>query len=478
VTAVVPGTTAPARARAGHAAPVATPPGADVGALVALSLDALAAGRAARGGPVPAGTPRQVAADVDAALGGGVLPEVGTGERAALTGLVAAVAAGAADPADPACAAHLHCPPLPVAVAADLAASALNQSLDSWDQAPAATVLEERVVAALADLAGLAGGTGVLTTGGTGSTYTALLLARDADAGPVRLYASAAAHFSVERAAHLLGLPPVVAVPLGSGQAMDAAALAALLRDAPAGERPVVVATAGTTDLGSVDPLPAIGDLVDAAGGWLHVDAAYGGGVLFSDRRRHLLAGIDRAASVSLDLHKFGWQPAAAGVLLTRDAAAFSPLARRAAYLNPADDEAAGYPSLLGRSLRTTRRADVLKIAVTLRALGRTGLGALVDACCDLAAYAAARVRREPRLQLAADPVLSTVVFRHRGGGALNAQVRRRLLREGRAVVGRTELAGQVFLKLTLLNPAATPADVDALLDLVLAAARAEEDAA
>ncbi|SDN74620.1 aminotransferase class I/II-fold pyridoxal phosphate-dependent enzyme [Geodermatophilus sp. DSM 45219] len=450
----------------------------DLTDLVALSLDALAAGREARGGPVPAGDPRQVTADVDAALTGGVLPQDGIGERAALVGLVSTVAAGAADPADPRCAAHLHCPPLPVAVAADLAASALNQSLDSWDQAPAATVLEERVVAALAELAGLPGGGGVVTTGGTGSTYTALLLARDAAPGPVRLYAGTAAHFSVERAAHLLGLPPVVAVPPSADRALDPAALAALLRDAPVGERPVVVATAGTTDLGTIDPLPAVAAVVRRHGGWLHVDAAFGGGLLFSDRRRHLLAGLGDADSVSLDLHKFGWQPAAAGVLLTREAAAFAPLDRRAAYLNPADDEAAGYPSLLGRSLRTTRRADVLKIAVTLRALGRAGLGALVDTCCDLAAYAATRVQAEARLELAAAPVLSTVVFRHRGGDAVNAGLRRRLLREGRAVVGRTELDGRVHLKLTLLNPAATPADVDALLDLVLAAGAAEEAAA
>ncbi|WNV73587.1 aminotransferase class I/II-fold pyridoxal phosphate-dependent enzyme [Geodermatophilus sp. DSM 44513] len=468
MTAVVPGRTAPAGPRGSD----------ELAELVALSLDALAAGRAARGGPVPAGDPDRVAADVDAALAGGVLPPVGTGEQAALTGLVTALAAGAADPADPLCAAHLHCPPLPVAVAADLAASALNQSLDSWDQAPAATVLEERVVAALAALAGLPGGGGVLTTGGTGSTYTALLLARDAVPGPVRLYAGAAAHFSVERAAHLLGLPPVVAVPPDAGRAVDPGALAALLRAAPAGERAVVVATAGTTDLGTIDPLPAVAAAVRAHGGWLHVDAAYGGGLLFSDRRRHLLAGLGAADSVTLDLHKFGWQPAAAGVLLTRDPAAFAPLARRAAYLNPADDEAAGYTSLLGRSLRTTRRADALKIAVTLRALGRAGLGALVDTCCDLAVHAAARVRAEPRLELAAAPTLSTVVFRHRGGDALNAALRRRLLREGRAVVGRTELDGRVHLKLTLLNPAATPADVDALLDLVLAAGAAEEAAA
>jgi L-2,4-diaminobutyrate decarboxylase len=447
----------------------------ELAGLVALSLDALSRGRAARGGPVPAADPRQVAADVDAALGGDPLPETGIGERAALADLVTAVAAGAADPADPACAGHLHCPPLPVAVAADLAVSALNQSLDSWDQAPAATVLEDRVVTALAALAGFPTGTGVLTTGGTGSTYTALLLARDAAPTPVRVYASAAAHFSVDRGAQLLGLPPVVPVPLGAHHAMNPAALAALLSAAPACERPVVVATAGTTDLGSIDPLPALTPVVRRAGGWLHVDAAYGGGVLFSARRRHLLTGIEDADTVSLDLHKLGWQPAAAGILLTRDAAAFAPLARRAAYLNPADDEDAGYVSLLGRSLRTTRRADVLKVAVTLRALGRDGLGERVDACCELAVHAAARVQADPQLELVAPALLTTVVFRYRGSDAVNAGLRRRLLREGRAVVGRTELGGAVHLKLTLLNPEATPGDVDALLDLVVQAGRAEQ---
>jgi L-2,4-diaminobutyrate decarboxylase len=140
------------------------------------------------------------------------------------------------------------------------------------------------------------------------------------------------------------------------------------------------------------------------------------------------------------------------------------------AYLNPADDEAAGYHSRLGHSVRTTRRADAFKIAVTFRALGRDGLGRLVDACHDLARHAAARVEAHPRLELAAPPVLTTVVFRHTAGSAVNAALRRRLLADGAAVVGRTEIGDAVWLKLTLLNPYATRADVDALLDLVVAA--------
>ncbi|KAA1428203.1 pyridoxal phosphate-dependent decarboxylase family protein [Nocardioides antri] len=447
--------------------------------LVDTALAALANGREQRGGPLPAATPRQVEQTVDAALGHATLPAEGIGDEAALADLVTAVAAGAADPTDPACTGHLHCPPLDVAVAADLVASALNQSLDSWDQAPAATVLEERVIETLGDLAGLPGAAGVITTGGTASTYTALLLARDAAPSPVRVYSSEIAHFSADRGAHLLGIGEVVKVPVDEQHRLDVPHLARLLADAPADSRPVVVATAGTTDFGSIDPLPALAALVRTHGGWLHVDAAYGGGLLFSDTHRDLLTGVELADTVSLDLHKLGWQPAAAGVLLARDPALFEPLARRAAYLNPVDDEDEGYTSLLGRSLRTTRRADVLKIAVTLRALGRRGLGEKVDACLRLAQYSAAAVRARVDLELVADPVLSTVVFRYAGpdGTAddqINGRLRRALLSSGQAVVGRTEHRGRVLLKLTLLNPDATEADVDRVLDLVVAAGRAE----
>lgn len=447
--------------------------------LVVTALTALEAGRKERGGPVPQGSPAEVARAVDVALGGDALPQDGVGEEKALAELVRVTASGAADPDDPACVGHLHCPPLAVAVAADLVASALNQSMDSWDQAPAATVLEQRVVTALGELAGFPDAAGVMTTGGTASTYTALLLARDAEATPVRVYASEIAHFSVDRGAHLLGLGEVVKIPLDTARRLDVAALARMLTQGPTQERPVVVATAGSTDFGSIDPLRDLAALVHAHGGWLHVDAAYGGGLLFSDTHRHLVDGIELADTVSLDLHKLGWQPAAAGVLLTRAPQLFDPLARRAAYLNPLDDEDQGYTSLLGRSLRTTRRADVLKVAVTLRALGRRGMGERVDRCLALARHAARAVETRPELELLCEPDLSTVVFRYVGpdGTATceqNARLRRALLASGRAVVGRTEHDGQVRLKLTLLNPDATEADVDRVLDLVLDAGRAE----
>jgi L-2,4-diaminobutyrate decarboxylase len=458
------------------------------------ALSAMRAGAAERNDrPLPTADPDTVLERVGYALRADPLPERGVGARDALRSLCALAGWGAADAAHPFCAGHLHTPPLGAAVAADTVASVLNQSLDSWDQAPAMVGLETEVVRALGTLVyGAASATsGVVTTGGTESNLMGLLLARaaacrehwgvdvmrsglPARAGALRVYCSEAAHFSTQRMAAVLGLGEdcVVSVPVDAHQRMRADELERLLDASPETVPMAVVATAGTTDAGAVDPVPALAAIARAHGCWLHVDAAYGGGALFSDRLSGLLHGMPEADSVALDLHKLGWQPTAAGVFLARGSHALAPLARQVAYLNTADDEEAGYTSLLGRSLRTTRRPDVLKIAVTLRGLGRRGLGELVDRCHDLARHAATGVDAHPRLQRALPVTLTSVVFRYApGDGAdpdgINARIRRDLLSTGRAVVGRCELGGQVWLKLTLLNPHATTDDVEALLDLV-----------
>ncbi|WP_369222129.1 aspartate aminotransferase family protein [Streptomyces sp. R39] len=423
-------------------------------------LAALSEGGRARGGPLPAGGPEAVAERVADAVGD-VLPD--DGDPDALRTLVTALAEGAADPADPLCAAHLHCPPLAVATAADLAASALNPSLDSWDQAPAAAALEALVTRTLAHTIGLSDA--VVTTGGTESNQLAMLLAREASGGSVRLICGANAHHSLPRAAWLLGLPDPVVVPTPNGT-LDPAALHDALTHLP---RPLLVAaTAGTTDAGLIDPLPEIAGLCAAHGARLHVDAAYGGGLAFSDRHREKLAGLERAHSVTLDLHKLGWQPAAAGLLAVSRPGELGVLHHHAGYLNAADDTEAGYPDLLGRSLRTTRRPDVLKIAVTLKTLGRTGLGALVDQVCALAREFAALVREHPGFELFDRPDISTVLFRPTGATDDDvAGVRRMLLLDGRAVLGRVRLDGRLWFKATLLNPHTRPDELALLLKLV-----------
>ncbi|MFI9805295.1 pyridoxal phosphate-dependent decarboxylase family protein [Streptomyces sp. NPDC052301] len=427
--------------------------------LIDTVLDALDTGGRARGGPLPAGGPEHVAARVTAALGD-VLPA--DGDPDALRTLVHALAEGAADPADPLCAAHLHCPPLAVATAADLAVTTLNPSLDSWDQAPAASALEATVTRALAHTAGLADA--LVTTGGTESNQLALLLAREAHGGSVQLVCGANAHHSLPRAAWLLGLPDPIVVPAPGGT-LDPAALDEVLTTFTG---PLLVAaTAGTTDAGLIDPLPDITALCTAHGTRLHIDAAYGGALLLSDRHRAKLTGLQAAHTVTLDLHKLGWQPVPAGLLAVAHPHELAVLHQHADYLNADDDTEAGLPDLLGRSLRTTRRPDILKTAVTLKTLGRNGLGSLVDQVCAHAQQFAALVQEHPRFELYDRPVISTVLFRPTDADDTTvAAVRRRLLHEGRAVLGRARLDGRLWLKATLLNPHTGPDDLARLLKL------------
>ncbi|THA65679.1 aminotransferase class V-fold PLP-dependent enzyme [Streptomyces sp. A0958] len=430
-------------------------------------LTALTEGARRRDGPLPAGGPDTVTPRMRTALTP-LIPDQGTGPHHALATVVQALTEGTADPADPLCAAHLHTPPLALAAAADLAASALNPSMDSWDQAPAASTLEADTTAALAAeiYPHHPAPDAVITTGGTEANQLALLLARERH-GPVQTITGANAHHSIARAAWLLGLPTPLTVPAPTGTIDLPALHDTLIRNQGRGPL-LVTATAGTTDTGQIDPLTAIADLCTHHGAELHIDAAYGGPLLFSPTHRHHVDGLDRADSVTLDLHKLGWQPASAGILAVPDRRHLHPLHHHAPYLNADDDTEAGLPDLLGRSLRTTRRPDALKIAITLRALGRTGLADLIDRTCAAAHHLADLITRTPTLDLYDRPTISTVLFRPTAADDHTvATIRRTLLTRGHAVLGRTHAHDRLWLKVTLLNPHTTPDDLRRLLDLV-----------
>ena len=455
--------------------------------------------------PLPSGGPAALEAEVRAAFTP-VLPRTGLGP-ASLDALLAYLPSHTVRPAHPYTVAHLHCPPDPVAVAADQLVGALNPSQDSWDQSAATAVIESCVIAEFSALAFGAPGAGSITSGGTGSNHLALLLARDAAiaraydvdpaesgipapaAGRLRILTSAVAHFSVARAAAQLGLGErsVIPVAVQADHRLDPAALARAAQEiTETGDTLVaVVGTAGTTDAGAIDPLADCARVAREYGAWFHVDAAYGGGLLLSDVRRTLLSGIELADSASVDLHKFGWQPIPAGLLLTRDPQALEAISRRVSYLCDLDDEAAGYPNLLGRSLRTTRRADAVKILAAARHHGLDGYARMIESCFEQTAHVAAAIESRPEFELALPPGLTTVLFRYRARHGdpdqVNAEARRTLLKAGSAVVGRTTLPGSedpgrpgsLRLKLTLLRPETTFAELDTLLDLVAEAARA-----
>lgn len=377
---------------------------------------------------------------------------------------------------------HLNCPVALPALAAEAILAPINSSLDTWDQSAGGTLIERRLIDWTAGRIGLpADADGVFTSGGSQSNLQALHVARDevgvppADHHRLRVFVSEVGHFSVRKAASLLGLgdDAVVAVSCDQAQRMRPDALATELeRCAADGLVPMaVVATAGTTDFGSIDPLPEMAELCRDAGTWLHVDAAYGCGLLVS-RRRHLLGGLEHADSVTVDFHKSFFQPISSSAVLVRDGRTLGHVTHHADYLNPAK---ATVPNQVDKSLQTTRRFDALKLWVTLRTLGADGVGELFDRVIDLADEAHRLLDADPRFEVSTAPTLSTVVFRYRPPSdatpercdRLNRRAREALLASGAAFVAATTVEERQYLKLTLLNPNTTHRDLAAVLDLV-----------
>ncbi len=237
-----------------------------------------------------------------------------------------------------------------------------------------------------------------------------------AQASRLRVLCSSVAHFSVQQSAAILGLGhgAVLPVRVDAAQRMDIDALRGAIADLrDQGLVPMaVVSTAGTTDFGSIDPLAAVADVAEREGLWLHVDAAYGGALAFSERLRPWLDGIDRADSLTVDFHKLFWQPISAGALLLRDRSAWELLRLHADYLNPVEAGEQGTLDLVTKSIQTTRRFDSLKLFVTLRTLGRKRFAALVEQTVDLAAAVAACIDADPAFELVAPVAINSVVFR------------------------------------------------------------------
>lgn len=426
-----------------------------------------------------------------------VIPENGAGLAAVIDEVADTVLPNSVGTSNPRCAAHLQCPPMIPGLAAEAMLTATNQSLDSFDQAPAATVLEQQVINALCDLFGFpTGADGVFTSGGTQSNFQALLLARDrychrtfnqnvqrgglpSKAESLRLLCSEEAHFTGKQAAHHLGLgeDAVITVSTDNDRRLDPTALEATLVDLDTRdcEPFALIGTAGTTDFGSIDPLDELADSAAKHDLWFHVDAAYGGALALSNEYKDLLSGIERADSIAVDFHKLFYQPISCGAFLLRDGRDFEWMARNAAYLNPEDHDKAGVPNLVAKAVQTTRRFDALKPYVTFRALGREGLGSLVESTLELSDSAAKLLADADDFELVHEPTLNAIVFRYRPRAdmnddtvsRLNAAVREELLGDGRAVIARTDVDGVTSLKFTLLNPTATLNDVAAMLDVV-----------
>ena len=397
----------------------------------------------------------------------------------------------------PQCVAHLHCPSLVISQAAEVLINATNQSMDSWDQSPSATIMEVKLVEWLREQVGFgAGDAGVFTSGGTQSNLMGLMLARDAffarqghsvqqngltgDLSKLKVFCSENAHFSVQKNMALMGLGyrSVTLVKTDEFSRMDVSDLSEKLAQAKTNGEQVmaIVATAGTTDAGAIDPLADIAALAAKEGIWVHVDAAWGGALLLSEKYRHYLNGLELVDSVTLDFHKQFFQTISCGAFLLKDARHYQLMRYQAAYLNSDFDEEHGVPNLESKSLQTTRRFDALKLWMGLEALGQKKYAEIIDNGVTLAQDVAAWVLEQPQLELVMKPQLASVLFRFRPAqgdmafvALLNQRIGDALLASGAANVGVTEADGITCLKLTLLNPTVNLQDVKVLLESVKA---------
>jgi len=366
----------------------------------------------------------------------------------------------------------------------DFIASACNVYAGSWMESAGPTQLELEVLSWFKAWIGYpAHAGGILLGGGSAANLTALACARESlvgsMTGDVVGYVSDQGHSSLGRAARVLGFRPeqVRVLPHGADFRLDPRALAAAMdADLRAARRPLfVAATAGTTNTGSIDPLEELADLCRERGVWLHVDAAYGGFAALTARGRAALRGLERADSVTLDPHKWLYQPYECGALLVRDdhtlRAAFQMTPD---YLQDSETAEEEEVNLSDRGVQLTRSSRAFKVWLSVQYFGERAFREAIDRSLDLAQLVCDRVLAGEDLELMAPPSLGIVCFRRRFYGLAadddeadrrNAALVAGLERSGLGLVSSTVLRGRYALRVCVMNHTTTRTDVERVMD-------------
>ncbi|QQE67003.1 aspartate aminotransferase family protein [Leptolyngbya sp. BL0902] len=408
-----------------------------------------------------------------------------SGSLAELVDGLKEVMAGAMNPAHPSYLGHMDPLPTTVSILGDWVTAALNNNMLSVEMSPLLSRLEPLLMAEIAQMFGLGERSGgLLVSGGTLANLQALTVARNVKLGclgggiagqaaPV-MFASDMAHTSIQKAAMVLGLglEGVILIPSSQGR-MDVAALEQAIAQAQAqGQQPfAVVATAGTTVTGNIDPLPAIHQIAQAHDLWFHVDAAYGGALAFSPQHRHRLAGIEVADSVTFNPQKWLYVTKTCASVLFREMGLLQSHFRiPAPYMNTDAD----WVNLGEISVQGTRHPDVLKLWLSLQHLGKAGCAALVDHGYHLAALMVDHIHQRPYLALATEPEMNVLCFRgcppdqpEDTWDAWNTGLQHFLLTEAEVFLSLPLWQGQRWLKAVLLNPFTTPDHIVALFDAI-----------
>ena len=400
---------------------------------------------------------------------------------------------------------HLHHPryighqctsPLPGSALLDFAGAFLNNGSAVYEMGPHATAMERSVAKWFAGRIGFdpESSDGFFTHGGSAGNLTALLAARQSgtpydvweegvkDASNLCVMSADTTHYSVRRSAQVIGLGGRQVIPIPSDEKfrMRPVELARALKQAKAEGRAVlaVVASAGSTATGALDPLEAIADLCAEHGVWFHVDGAHSGAMVVSDKLRPRLKGIERADSVIIDAHKMMLMPALATLVLFKEGRrSFETFSQQANYLFAGADPTETWFDLAQRTLECTKRSLGLQVYGSLKTYGADYFAAYIERMFEMGEAFGRMVAARPHWQLATEPEGNIVCFRYAppeltDADAFNARVREAIVKEGSYYIVKTALRGRTYLRVTIINPRTEMKDLEDLL------ARVEAEAA
>ncbi len=383
---------------------------------------------------------------------------------------------------------HQVTPPVPIAALAGLLTGLLNNGMAVYEMGMVSNPIERIVTDLMAQKIGYDSQSGgFLTSGGTLANLTALLAARAAKISDDvwemgnghkqwAVMVSEEAHYCVDRAVRVMGLGTagIIKVPINDRYQMRTELLESLLENAQSQGVEVfcVVASACSTSTGAYDDIEATADFCQKHNIWLHVDGAHGGAVIFSDKYKHLVNSINRADSAIIDLHKMMMMPAlATAVIFKNGNDGYQTFHQKAQYLwdNPASED---WFNSGKRTFECTKLMMSVKIYVTLRMYGLQLLAENVDTLHDLAASFAQLIQQKSQFELAIWPQSNIVCFRFLGNGSqnlndLNVLIRKKILNDGDFYIVQTVLEGQVYLRVSLMNPLTKIQDLICLLEVI-----------
>ncbi len=387
---------------------------------------------------------------------------------------------------------HQITSPIPLTALVQLCTSLLNNGSAIYEMGPVNMAMERNVVDRFASMIGYKSGyDGIFTHGGSAGNLTAMLAARQnmaeyniweegvKDPGRPGFMISEQSHYSLERSAKIIGLgeDSVIIVPSDSHYRMDVEKLGDLKsRAEEKGIKVIsVIANACSTPTGSYDDLKAIADFCEKNNIWMHVDGAHGMGVLFSEKYRRLVDGIERADSIVIDFHKMFLVPALNSMVLFKNGSnSYETFAQKASYLFNKSKNNVWYNSAI-RTIECTKSALGIIAYTALKYYGTTYYKEYIESRYDLAAEFSGIILSNPDLDLCTEPEANIVCFRFAPAGydngilnQVNAAIRDKIIKEGSFYIVQVEIESKIYIRVTIINPVTSVSELDSLVERII----------